>query len=335
MTDADVAAQPPAAPSVGRRGGGAAAPYRRGYTSPRGLRDQLAAAHRTKLWRTVCAALADHTVAGGLALLVAWLWVRAAPLWGMSLALPASMVIARHLRGLENLVHEGSHYNWTRHHRRTNDILAFSMAALPTGQRLRNYRDSHLLHHGQFGTDADPDLRRYRELGIEGISRESLLGFASQVAVLLLRYQRGWLRELRMDIGAISAPVIWSIVAVGCPATLWLGPTGGVVAAGAWLTSMLVILPVIRFIAEADEHSYSDSSTVFDATITNTGWVQRFLFHPHGDGYHTVHHMWPGIPHHTLVRIHRLLMAEDEKFASRIRTRTRVLSGPRPLQAVT
>ena len=325
MTEARVAAE---GRPVDVREDGLGQPYKRGYTAPKRLRNELAAAHRTRPWRTVWSAAADHTVAGGLALAVAWLWVQVSPLAGTVLAIPASVGMARHLRGLENLVHEGSHSNWSRQHRRANDLLAYVMAAFPTGQRLQYYRDSHLLHHGRFGTGLDPDRRRYQELGVEVIGRDSLVGFTKEVAVRLLRYQIGWLRELRTDIRALLTPVAWAIGGVGGPAALALGAPGGVVAAGVWLGSMMVVLPVIRFVAEADEHSYSDSSTVFDATISNTGWVQRVLFHPHADGYHTVHHMWPGIPHHALRRVHYMLMSEDPEFAGRIRTRSRVLSSP-------
>ncbi|MEW2082415.1 fatty acid desaturase [Streptomyces sp. NPDC005283] len=99
-------------------------------------------------------------------------------------------------------------------------------------------------------------------------------------------------------------------------------------ASGVWLFAHLVLLPPLRLVAEADEHVYSDARTVFDATVSNTGRLQRSFFHPHADGYHTVHHMWPGIPHHSLRRIHRLLLAEDAEFARRIRTRDGVLTSP-------
>lgn len=105
--------------------------------------------------------------------------------------------------------------------------------------------------------------------------------------------------------------------------------TGGVLAAFVWLLGYGLALPVIRFIGESSEHIYSDSDTVFDATISNLGLLQRFLIHPHNDGYHTVHHMWPGIPHHALRRLHTTLTSQDpERYARRLRDRTRVLQYP-------
>ncbi|WP_378733263.1 fatty acid desaturase family protein [Nocardia brasiliensis] len=306
--------------------------YRKGYSAPNRLRDNIAAAHQTKLWRTVSVALTDHAVAGGLTLMVAWSWVKVSPGAGLAAAVPALVGVARQLRGLENLAHEGSHSNWSRRHRKLNDALAYALAAFPTGQRLSSYRASHLRHHGKFGTDEDPDMQRYRELGIEEIDRECMVAFAKAVAVRLVRYQLGWLRELGTDLQTSLTPLVWAVVAVGIPCASLLGPAAGVVAAVCWLFAMLFTLPVIRFIAEADEHSYRGTATVFDATISNLGTVQRFLFHPHADGYHTVHHMWPGIPHHALSKIHALLMAEDPNFAQRIRVRTQLLMKPSTLR---
>ncbi|MFD8889981.1 fatty acid desaturase [Streptomyces sp. NPDC059566] len=92
--------------------------------------------------------------------------------------------------------------------------------------------------------------------------------------------------------------------------------------------SVFVFLHVLRLIAEADEHIYSDSGTVFDATVSHVGLLHRVPVHPHADGYHTVHHLWPGIPHHALRRVHFMLMVQDPEYARRIRIRYRLLDTP-------
>ncbi|MER5357178.1 fatty acid desaturase family protein [Streptomyces sp. NPDC002785] len=305
----------------------AARAYAKGYTAPSRLRQDIKDAHRTRLWVTVSCALLDHLVAGLAAGAAAWL-IMHHPVVSIVPALLAGALIARQLRALENLVHEASHYNWSRHRRRLNDVLGYLLAAAPTGSRISAYRTSHLLHHGRFGTAEDPDRYRYAELDLEALPRTSLGAFAAGVTRRLLRYQLGWLRELRTNALAPLVTLLWSAVCVGAPTALLLGPRTGAVAVGVWLFAHFVLLPPLRLVAEADEHVYSDARTVFDATVSNTGRLQRLLFHPHADGYHTVHHMWPGVPHHALRYVHRLLMSEDAEFARRIRTRDAVLRSP-------
>ncbi|USC51053.1 fatty acid desaturase family protein [Streptomyces filamentosus] len=302
-------------------------PYAKGYTAPSRLRPDIKDAHKTRLWVTTSCALLDHLVVGLMAAGAAWLIVNH-PLASIVPALVAGVVIARQLRALENLVHEASHYNWSRHRRRLNDVLGYLLAAAPTGSRISAYRTSHLLHHGRFGTAEDPDRYRYAELDMEALPRTSVRLFAAGVCTRLLRYQLGWLRELRTNALAPLVTLVWSVVCVGAPTALLLDLRTGAVAAAVWLFAHFVLLPPLRLVAEADEHVYSDARTVFDATVSNTGRLQRWLFHPHADGYHTVHHMWPGIPHHSLARIHHLLLSEDEEFARRLRKRDRILTAP-------
>ena len=83
------------------------------------------------------------------------------------------------------------------------------------------------------------------------------------------------------------------------------------------------------FVGESGEHAYRGTTTVFEATVSSLGLAQRLMFHPHGDGYHTVHHMWPGVPHFRIGRLHRVLIERDPEFAARLRFRTRVLEDVR------
>jgi len=304
-------------------------PYRKGYRPLPELRAEIAAAHRTRPVLTAGCAALDVLVAVSAALACGWALVSVS-LWASApLALAGCVLVTRQLRALENLTHEASHYNWARRHRRWNDVLGLLLAGLPTGGRLSAYRESHLRHHGRFGTAEDPDRRRYAELDLEGMRRSSAAAFAASVLSRVVRYQIGWLSEVRSDLSVTAAMLLWSVTLVAVPAGLAAGPAGAVAAEAVWLVSAFLALPVLRLVAEADEHIYSDCDTVFDATISNVGLLQRVLVHPHADGYHTVHHLWPGIPHHALRRTHHMLMERDPEYARRIRIRRGVLDTAR------
>jgi fatty acid desaturase len=293
------------------------------------MRSILADAHRTRFGLTLAAAVVDH--------LVIWLVIAAAvavalhgPLIaGVVATVLAMMVVGRQLRALECLVHESSHYNWSRGHRHWNDVLAFALAGLPTGARISDYRASHLLHHGRFGTAQDPDRQRYLELGLEDLPLDSRWAAAGQLIRQLPRYQIGWVRTLRTSPVYLLLPVLWTVMAVA-PTAAILGVRAAVLAAAVWLVGFLLALPVIRLFGEASEHVYTGTDTVFDATISNLGRWQRLVVHPHNDGYHTVHHLWPGVPHHALRSLHESLLEHDpDGYGRRLRVRTRLLEMPR------
>jgi fatty acid desaturase len=94
-------------------------------------------------------------------------------------------------------------------------------------------------------------------------------------------------------------------------------------------------------IGELSEHVYGEAAlsshaaaagnaeggqTVFDATVTNMGPVHRLLFHPFGDGYHLLHHLYPSVPGCRLGRLHRALkVADPETYGGHMPNRIRLL----------
>ncbi|MGW2569600.1 fatty acid desaturase family protein [Streptomyces sp. NPDC001537] len=315
--------------------GPAGRPYARGYRAPAAVRPAVRAAHRTRLAVTAAVAAGDQLVLVAGVLAAAWpgWWAGPAQAAAGTLVVLAALVLAgRQIRALECLVHEASHFNWSRHHRRANDRCATVLAGLPTGIRIARYRAEHLLHHSRLGTDDDPDLRRYAELDITGLDRTSRTGYARSLLVRLAAHQRSWYRSTSTDLPALLLPVAWAVLVAVVPAALLWGAGAAVTAGAVWLAGFALVLPVLRFIGESSEHSYHDADTVFDSTVTNLGPLQRRLIHPHSDGYHTVHHLWPGTPHHRLRLLHEeLTVIDPQGFAGRLRTRRRIVADPSPL----
>jgi fatty acid desaturase len=228
---------------------------------------------------------------------------------------------------LECLVHEGSHCNWSRNHR-LNDALTDLLAALPVFSRVADYRKGHRTHHLQFGTDNDIDRRRYLRLGIGWLDRSSLLGYWR--GARLGQYVLGWWRAIGLNGKALLGGIAWHLTLVVLPLACLVGVRAGLALwASYWLLPMAVVLPPIRFVAEAGKHRYEGNETEFEATISNLGMIHSLLFHPHGDGHHVLHHMDPGIPFFNLARAHRGLMELDPSgYGARHRVRTRVLQEP-------
>ncbi len=305
--------------------------FPRGYRNPPQLRAEIAAAHRTGFFRTSASALTDGLAIQLLLVLAAVILVRDLPLlWESLLAIITIVLCGRQFRALECLVHEAAHFNWSRGHRVANDLAANLLAGFPCGAQLTGYRRSHLLHHGRFGTTEDPDRRRYEELQLEDLPRTSALAYVGAMLPRLYRYQLSWLRESGNP-AEIGKALLWAVLMVVTPSYL-LGQTpAALLAAGLWALSFFGSLTVIRFVAEANEHQYRTGTTVFSATVSNLGWIQRAVFHPHGDGYHSVHHLWPGVPHHRIARLHETLLDKDPVYAANVLVRTATLSQPKAI----
>lgn len=321
-----------ASESAGRTGAASEPRFRRGYTAPPAERAVIAAAHATRLWLSASLALGDQAIMVACAIAVAWprLWHG----WGVPLGLLGaalgSLVVGRQLRALECLAHEASHYNWSRRNRQANDVLVTVLAGLPTGVHLAVYRESHTRHHGRFGTSDDPDRRNYELLGLEALDRSSAASFVLGSLSRLTAYRRRW-KEASLGPGNFPvAPLVWaSVMMVLLAGLVWWRLSAAIVGVCVWLAGRYVVLPIIRFLGESSEHVYLGETTVFDATITNLGLMQRLVIHPHGDGYHTIHHLWPGVPHHQVRNLHkRLLAADPDGYAKRLRCRTRFFSLP-------
>ncbi|WP_157062782.1 fatty acid desaturase family protein [Actinopolyspora mortivallis] len=302
--------------------------YKRGYTAPESARSAIKAAHRTSPWISAATAGLDIVVVVASTIGCGILGSHI-PFWGVPfLVVVGALIVARFCRGLENLVHEGSHFNWSRHDRRLNDALVLA-AAVPVGAGIGAYRLGHLRHHGKFGTSADPDLARYVELDLEGIERSSRAAYLRGLVARFGRYQLGWLREVSSGPYVVVAPFCWALLLIVLPSAV-LGGLGAAWLSGlTWALGFLVLLPFLRMIAESSEHVYSDADTVFDATVSNIGFLQRAVLHPHNDGYHTLHHMWPGVPHHRIARLHRFLVRNDPAgYGATLRYRTGVRQNP-------
>jgi fatty acid desaturase len=307
-------------------------PYPVAYGAPAEVRDQLHEFQATSLPRSLAAVVADHAAIFGL--LAGTLAAYSALPLAAAIAVNVVVLVgvARFQRGLECLVHEASHYNWTRR-RRLNDVLANSLAALPVFSTVQEYRVGHFIHHRKKGTADDPDLRRYVELDVEGLDRTSALRYWLGVARRLPRYTLGWWSAIQASRRTALEGLAWHLLVVVLAGTLVVGPTWSLLVWGQWMAAFAFVLPVLRFVGEAGEHHYVGTGTVFEATMVNDGPVHHLLIHPHGDSYHLVHHLWPSVPHHRIRRLHKLLVELDpEGYAGRVRRRTRILEEP-PLRA--
>jgi len=255
-----------------------------------------------------------------------WLWLLACMYcgikviehWSLWLALAIHILVlwplgSRAQRGSENLTHEASHYNLAHRRKSANDFIGNWLCSYWVLISVGMFRTPHMIHHKKFGSDTDPDKKRFLKLDLDRIRRDRKWQFALQLSKTMPMYVQDYWRQFGGKKGqlAISALLHFALVViVSCfiNKNFWLY----------WLVyfwiPFLFYLPVLRFIAEAEEHRYFAAKTEFESTFSNLGRFQRWFLHPHGDAYHLLHHMEPQIPHWRLSRVHKELSKLDLRF---------------------
>ena len=218
------------------------------------------------------------------------------------------LFVVRQMRALENVVHFGSHNNFTKH-KKTNDSIVNLLASWPMLSSVETYRNFHDLHHRFFGSDRDPCRVRFQRMG-GAVNTSGRFGLVKAVISWLPTYIRDYYVDVGSSYRQILCFVIWHLSAFLFLA-LFFPIQIALLTEGCWLALMLCILPIIRSIAEYSEHDYEIGKTEYNTTYNNLSLLDHLLCHPAGDAYHILHHLYPAVPWWKQAAPHRFLMRRD------------------------
>jgi fatty acid desaturase len=253
--------------------------------------------------RTILGIALDYAVIAAAIAAGSYSW------WLYPLAL---IVIASRQHALLIVMHEASHRSLSRR-LWLNDLLGNLLCAWPVLMDVGAFRHVHLQHHRFEGAAGDPDFvfRSGKEWQFP-MSRGALLrlllrdvcGLSVLGAVSQIRYygqapaeKRIWMVALKL---AFYAAAAWLIYTKG-----WLA---GVVLF--WLVPTLTLLKAFIRVREIAEHYGLPAEHELNRTrTTRASWLERALISPRNIQYHLEHHMFPGVPWHSLPRLHGLLIA--------------------------
>jgi fatty acid desaturase len=242
--------------------------------------------------------------------------------------LVALVVLGGRQLSLAIMIHDAAHGTLFKT-RWLNDVLADYACGSAVGIDIRRYRQHHLLHHSETGTEADTDrslsapfpttraslARKFlRDLsGISGLKREYglLLMHAGVLrwtvandVVMLPREGRNW-----RDYLGEAARNMWK------PVTLHLVLLGLLWAAGhpalylAWIGAYLSTYSLFMRIRSMAEHACTDESTdmLRNTRSTRAGVLARATVAPLRVNHHIEHHLMPAVPYFQLPAMHRML----------------------------
>lgn len=305
----------------------------KGYRTNERTKAVVKEASKSDVLMSLLTLAGDHLAMVVIAVLGCWIWMTLPSYASMPLIAIGMILVTRFQRGLECMVHEGSHYNFVRGKGKPgkvlNDAITNLLSAFPTFVTVGSFRASHWLHHEHFGDEDDPDLIRYNRLRIECMDRANRGDFIAGMIARLLPYVAGWWMALGFSPLTIAAGLAWH-------GLVWILPLGIIFGVGAalaiwsvfWFIPFVFVLPWTRFLAESGKHQYLKNGTVFTATVSNIGPIHTWFLHPHGDGFHLLHHLFPCIPHHQMANAHTLLVAYDDDYRARHKHRTVIFQNP-------
>jgi fatty acid desaturase len=259
-----------------------------------------------------------------LQIVLSWSLALFGPLW---LAWIPFIVHCAVTQGMLLWVHEASHFHLLSG-RRSNDVWCDIFFAGPIGMSAASYRLRHLSHHAHLGTAQDADSYPYRQ-SIKGapalawVLIKTLSGFMG----LWLAVEKYGLSARRAAGAAVSprwlAPVVTAVFN--------LALLGACVATGRWylyfvlwvypILAVAITLNIVRTIAEHQPQDYprienGEVTMVAMARTTVPNRFEKWLMYQASFNYHVEHHLFPAIPQHNLVHLHRHLLAKGfyERF---------------------
>jgi fatty acid desaturase len=272
----------------------------------RAFRHEFKDLPRNGIW-TATAVFGSYllAIAGSIALgayLIAEAGVISAPVIAV-----LAVFIATRLRGLNNIVHECSHYTFTRSI--AANVLFGRIAAVILLGGFRKYEREHATHHTFLGDhEQDKDFENLQVFGIDQPVTWSSLARHIATPILGLHLRRYFPVDLSFEDGrtvGLAKLGLLAAVALG----VWLAP---------WTTVLLVLVPYLQvmtainywndcvdhagLIAESDD-LYASRNLILPQPL-------RALLFPRNDCFHLVHHLFPSVPVQHLPACHERLLSD-------------------------
>ena len=228
--------------------------------------------------KALLAILANYAVIGTCVAVSEQVWVAAspgAPALGWAVYAAACLLIASRMRGFECLVHEASHYNLFEVPA-THYALQW-LYAFPVFRVLEDYRRSHLIHHQRLGdATRDPDLVRIIALGLDHTPDAPfyylfVLPLSSYIhwEYISTTFAEYW----TIPAGYPNKAIFWVAILAGAAAH---PPTARLLSLY-YAVPFFLLLPVLRYWAEAAEHVGLDLTGKFGHSRSNLGFVHKWF----------------------------------------------------------
>lgn len=221
--------------------------------------------------------------------------------------------------GLGALMHECGH-GTLFNSKKLNRIVGHWLCAAPVMYRLDDYMSNHLAHHAKAGSEADPDLYRYRQYPVssKSLTRKILRDVSGQTSLNFLKttfkkhdvYTFNKSGKLQLSLANLWAHFHASIItnAAMIVVLAWFGVAYLYVLWVAAYFSFYMVFSRIRNLAEhACVPDLYDPDPLLHTRTTLASWWEKLTFAPNNVNYHLEHHLLPSVPKYNLPAFHDAL----------------------------
>ena len=233
----------------------------------------------------------------------------------------AGILVATRYRALANILHECTH-NCFAGNFAANNVFARLICIL-LFYSLRGYKEHHSTHHaftGDYQRDLEFGPIKNYELH-KDLNRDSLTRIVGRLIRLqhLGHYIGGVALNLKEPVVWIGARVAYLAILAGVVIYWGFFSIPTFIVTGYVLLPVFVFVPTITYIMDVMDHGgLLGNSNVAERArnYTTDSVILNFLFFPHYDAYHLVHHLFPNLPTRLLPHCHRVLLDSEPEYAA-------------------
>jgi fatty acid desaturase len=227
--------------------------------------------------------------------------------WSLPLYLLAVLVIGNRQHGLLILMHDSSHFRFSRN-RKLNDFFGEFLTAWPLFIRMKAYREKHLAHHKNPNTEMDPDFREDR---YPQTRKQILIKLLGDGLALNTLQQFEEIKRLKTETSTTYKTLRISF---------YLALAVALTVTGTWKPYLLFwIVPsftwlkvVLRLRAISDHTGVQAKEKPFDTRTIVPTLMDRIFLAPHSCSFHVGHHIYAAVPCYNLGKLHKAIMSHPE-----------------------
>jgi fatty acid desaturase len=232
------------------------------------------------------------------------------------------ILIGTRMYALYSLLHDGIHFLLLPD-RQANDILCRLLLAWPLFIDLDRMRRAHMAHHRHLRTPDDPELAHldYREFHFpRPASAVALTFLLDMTGVNFIKYKIMSLYRATKKTRLTNPKLESQPKAYFSAKILYYAIIFTLVVYMGWIIPFLMywILPYITIYQALNrlrlttEHFHLGDDAAYQTRTVKLNPIEEFFLSPHHLGFHTEHHIYPGVPFYRLPALHRMLMDNDE-----------------------